>query len=90
MMIGALFDMIGGWKQVKATAGFSYEISRNGKRRIVPIEGYRTRGLADQQWVDSGVFADDGLSERFRNFSYTPSRQPKRTRLAKVDFALNG
>ena len=89
-MIGALFDLIGGWKEVRASQGFSYQIARNGKRRVVPIEGYNNRGLADLQWVDSGTFADDGLSERFRNFSHEPNKnKPKRKRLAKVDFALN-
>ena len=88
-MIGQLFDLIGGWREVRASMGFSYQVSRNGRRRIVPIEGYRTRGLADEQWVETGTFADDGLSERFRDFSYVPPKQPKRVRLAKVDFALN-
>ena len=88
-MIGHLFDWIGGWREVRASMGFSYQVSRNGKRRIVPIEGYRKRGLADQQWVETGTFADDGLSERFRDFSYVPPRQPpKRARLAKADLAL--
>ena len=88
-MIGQLADLIGGWKEVRASMGFSYQVSRNGKRRIVPIEGYRSRGLADQQWAETGVFADDGLSERFRDFSYVPPKQPKRVRPSKVDFALN-
>ena len=89
-MIGALFDLIGGWKEVRASQGFSYQVARNGKRRVVPLEGYKNRGLADLQWVDSGTFADEGLSERFRNFSYEPNNnKPRRQRLAKVDFALN-
>jgi hypothetical protein len=86
-MLWALIDLIGGWKQVRASAGFAYQMSRTGKRRIVPIEGYRTRGLRDEQWVHSGVFADDGVSERFRDFSYQQSRKPKRARPAKMDFA---
>lgn len=88
-MIGQLADLIGGWKEVRASMGFSYQVSRNGRRRVIPIEGYRKRGLADEQWVASGVFADDGLSERFRDFSYVPPKQPKRIRPSKVDFALN-
>ena len=89
-MIGQLFDFLGGWREVRASMGFSYQVSRNGKRRVVPIEGYRKRGLADHQWVETGTFADDGLSERFRDFSYVPPNKPKkRQRLAKVDFALN-
>lgn len=88
-MIGQLFDLLGGWKEVRASMGFSYQVARSGKRRVVPIEGYRKRGLADVQWVETGTFADDGLSERFREFSYIPSNKPKRVRPAKIDFALN-
>jgi hypothetical protein len=89
MMIASLFDLLGGWRDVRASGGFSYQVSRSGKRRIVPIEGYRKRGLADHQWVDTGTFADDGLSERFRDFSYQPPKTPKRARPAKADFVLN-
>jgi hypothetical protein len=88
-MIGSLMDLIGGWREVRACAGYSYQQSRKGKRRIVPIEGYRKRGLLDQQWVETGMFAEERIStERFRGFEHTP-RPPKRKRLAKVDFALN-
>ena len=88
-MIGQLIDLIGGWREVRTSMGFSYQIARNGRRRIVPIEGYRTRGLADEQWVATGTFADDGLSERFRDFSFVTSKRPTRPRLAKKDFLLN-
>ena len=87
-MIGQLIDLIGGWRQVRASMGFAYQVSRNGKRRIIPIEGYRKRGLADEQWIATGTFADDGLSERFRDFSYVPPREPRRSRLAKRNFAV--
>jgi len=89
-MIGTLFDFIGGWREVRAYAGFSYQASRKGKRRIVPIEGWRNRGLPDEHWVETGVFADDRLSvEKFRDYQHVTSRTPpKRQRLAKADFAL--
>ena len=87
-MLGQLMDLIGGWREVRASMGFSYQVSRSGKRRIVPIDGYRRRGSADEAWVLTGTFADDGLSERFRNFSYVPRSQPKRVRKAKMDFAV--
>ena len=87
-MIGQLMDLLGGWREVRASMGFSYQIARSGKRRIVPIDGYRKRGLADESWVATGTFADDGLSERFRDFSYVPPRRPRRERPAKRDFAL--
>lgn len=88
-MIGQLMDLIGGWREVRASMGFSYQIARNGRRRIVSIDGYRRRGLADESWIATGTFADDGLSDRFRDFSYVPPAQPKRLRKAKLDFALN-
>src|SRR4051812_31191840 len=50
-MIGQLFDLLGGWKELRATGGFSYQVSRNGKRRVIPIEGYRNRTVADHGWV---------------------------------------
>ena len=86
-MIASIFDLIGGWRQVKAYAGYSYQVSRRGRRRVVPIEGYRKRGLADMQWVETGRFAEDGLAERFKNYQHQ-GRPPKRKRLAKVDIAL--
>ena len=43
------------------------------------------------------MFADEKVSERFRNFSLDmtektarPKNKPKRVRLAKRDFAING
>ena len=88
-MIGTLFDLIGGWREVRTSAGFSYQVSRKGKRRVVPIEGWRNRGLPDEHWVETGVFADDRLSvERFRDYQHVASRKPKRERLAKMDLAL--
>ena len=91
-MIGQLIDLIGGWREVRASMGFSYQVSRGGRRRVVAIDGYRRRGVADEQWVETGTFADDGLSERFRDFSYVPrvDSQRKRARLAKRDFAVKG
>ena len=87
-MIGALFDLIGGWREVRTSQGFSYQVSRNGKRRIVPIEGARNAGLADLQWLETGVFGDVEVSRRFRDFVYRPSNKPKRQRLAKADAVL--
>ena len=91
-MIRPLFDLLGGWREVRASMGFSYQVSRGGRRRIVAIDGYRRRGVADEQWVATGTFADDGLSARFRDFSYEPAKanKPQRVRLAKRDFAVKG
>src|SRR5438105_4375228 len=69
-MITSLMDLIGGWREVRVCGGFSYQISRNGKRRVVSIEDYRKPHEADQQWVETGTFTDDGVSRRFREFSF--------------------
>jgi len=88
-MFNLFWDLLGGWKQVRAYAGFSYQMSRKGKRRIVPIEGYRNHGLADNDWIETGKFADDRLAARFGGYIHNPTKKPpKRQRLAKVDFAL--
>jgi hypothetical protein len=87
-MLGSLVDLINGWRQVRCFQGFSYEVSRNGKRRVVPIDGYLKRGTPDMRWVKTGRFAEEKLFEMFRNFSYAPSLKETRQRLAKRDFAL--
>ena len=87
-MIESLIDLFGGWKQVRCFQGFSYEVSRGGKRRVVPIEGYLRRGVPDTRWVKTGQFAEEKLFEQFKNFSYAPTPNQVRERLAKRDFAL--
>jgi hypothetical protein len=88
-MFGQLMHLLGGWREIRASGGFSYQVSRGGRRRVVPIEGYRNRTVADQGWVATGTFADDGISERFRNFSYRPRPgAPRRERPSRVDFGL--
>lgn len=75
-MLDSLFNVFEGWREVRAMQGFSYQVSRSGKRRIVPIEGYRTRGEQDEAWLASGNFSSDALAERFKN--YAIDRSPKR------------
>lgn len=87
-MIDSLMDLIGGWKQVRCFQGFSYEVSRGGKRRVVPIEGYLRRGVPDTRWVKTGEFAEEKLHEQFKNSSLAPMPKQTRERLAKRDFAL--
>jgi hypothetical protein len=70
-MLWALLDLFGGWKTIRARAGFIYQVSRGGKRRIVPIEGWRKPGLRDEGWVVTGRFADDLIVSKYGDFHVT-------------------
>ena len=78
-MITSLMDLIGGWRESRTTGGFSYQISRNGKRRVVSVDDYRNIKDADDQWLETGTFTDDGVSRRFREYSFQPPA-PRRKR----------
>jgi len=77
-MIGSLFDMIGGWRTVRSRAGFIYQESRGGKRRIVPIEGWRKPGLRDEEWVTTGRFADDQIVKQYGHFHVSEHHRRER------------
>ena len=68
-MISFLTDLVGGWRETRTQQGFSYQISRNGKRRVVPVEDYGRRGEVDLQWLDTGEFSDEKIHRKFRNYS---------------------
>ena len=70
-MLWALFDMFGGWKTIRARSGFMYQVSRGGKRRIIPIEGWSKPGLRDEGWVLTGRFADDLIVGKYGKFNVT-------------------
>ena len=81
-MLDSLFNVIEGWREVRAMQGFSYQVSRNGKRRVVPIEGYLTRGEQDDAWVATGKFYSDALCERFKNYTLDAPRRGSRSSAA--------
>ena len=67
-MLWQLIDIIGGWREVRSRGGFSYQVSRGGKRRIVPIENWIKKGLRDEGWLETGQFADDQVVSRYGDF----------------------
>ncbi len=77
-MLGSLFDAIGGWRTVRERSGFSYQESRGGKRRIVPVEGWSKPGLRDEGWVTTGQFADDAIVGRYGDFNIAQHNLRKR------------
>jgi hypothetical protein len=79
-MLDSLFDMIGGWRTVRARGGFTYQESRGGKRRIVPIEGWSKPGLRDEQWIETGRFADDQIVKRYGHFHLADHHRDRRAR----------
>jgi len=79
-MLGSLIDLIGGWRTVRARGGFVYEESRSGKRRIVPIEGWRKPGLRDERWLGTGRFADDEIVKQYGHFHVSEHHLRRRPR----------
>ena len=70
-MISFLTDLVGGWRELRTQQGFSYQISRTGKRRVVPVEDYGRRGEVDFTWLESGEFSDEKVHRKFRNYNLT-------------------
>ena len=84
-MLSFISDLLGGWKELRTSQGYSYQVSRSGKRRVVPVEDYGRRGLVDEDWLRTGEFGDVALSRKFRNYNLPRSRnQPKRRALQAV------
>ena len=80
-MLWQLIDLIGGWREVRSRAGFSYQVSRGGKkRRIVPIEDWLKKGLKDEGWLDTGVFADDKIVDGYGDFHVSEHHKTQRHR----------
>ena len=76
-MLSALWEMIGGgWREVRIHQGQSYQLHRSGRRRVVPVDGYRTRGMPDQGWVETGEWSDGKLADRYRDYLLGSERKP--------------
>jgi hypothetical protein len=76
-MFSALWDLIGGgWKECRSSQGYSYQVHRSGKRRVVPIEGWRVRGVADEEWVLTGKWSDENHSQRYRDYTLSSAKKP--------------
>ena len=68
-MISFLTGLVGGWRELRTYQGYSYQINRAGKRRVVPVEDYGRRGTIDELWVNTGEFSDEKIHRKFRNYN---------------------
>jgi len=76
-MISFLTDLVGGWRETRTFQGFSYQVNRNGKRRVVPVEDYGRRGEVDLGWLDTGEFSDERMHRKFRNHTLIGAARKK-------------
>jgi hypothetical protein len=81
-MISFLSDLIGGWREVRVSQGYSYQVNRAGERRAVPVEDYGRRGDIDEDWIKTGEFADAQIHRRFRNYNLTKELRAARLQTA--------
>ena len=68
-MISFLSDLIGGWREVRVSQGYSYQVNRAGERRAIPVEDYGRRGDIDEEWLESGEFSDERIHRKFKNYN---------------------
>jgi hypothetical protein len=71
-----LLTVIGGWKQVRHVGGYSYQMSRWGRRRIVQEPGFKHYGDRDEHWLSTGHWSEEEVKGRFKRKDYiaTPRR----------------
>jgi hypothetical protein len=81
-MISFLSDLIGGWREVRVSQGYSYQTNRVGERRAIPVEDYGRRGDIDEDWLATGEFSDERIHRRFRNYNLRKERRAARLRAA--------
>ena len=67
-MLSFLNDLVGGWRETRTLQGYSYQVSRTGKRRVVPVDNYGRRGEIDHEWLATGEFSDAQMHRRFKNY----------------------
>jgi hypothetical protein len=68
-MLTCLAKILLGWKELRTSQGYSYQISRTGKRRVVPVADYGRRGQVDEIWLLTGTWGDEAMTTRFRNYT---------------------
>ncbi|CAN5668940.1 hypothetical protein BH09PLA1_BH09PLA1_29690 [soil metagenome] len=76
-MISFITDLVGGWRELRTQQGFSYQINRSGKRRVVPVQDYGRRGTIDDVWMRTGEFADEKIHRKFRNHTLVSAPRGK-------------
>ncbi len=78
-----LDDLLGGWKETRAIQGFSYQVARDGRRRIVPIEDYGRRTSPDAEWLLTGQFEDERMQRRFRDYNLAAKARKRMERKSR-------
>jgi hypothetical protein len=73
-MLDFFYDLVTGWTEVRSQQGYSYQQSRGGKRRVVPVENYGRRGEIDEKWLETGEFTDEQVHKQFRNYNLSNKR----------------
>jgi len=58
MMFGSLFNLLKGWREVRVLDGYSYQVSRTGKRRALPLHGAKSLAACDDSWLRTGRWSD--------------------------------
>jgi hypothetical protein len=72
-MLSFLENLLEGWREERALQGYSYQVSRSGKRRVVAIDGYRKRGEIDNDWLRTGRWTAQELTGQFKNYNLVSS-----------------
>ena len=63
-----LNTIISGWKQVRHVGGYSYQVSRWGRRRVVREPGFKHYGERDEHWLRTGHWAEEAMKGEFKQY----------------------
>ena len=69
--MGWLSILFPGWKQLRHIGGFSYQVSRSGRRRIVREPGFKHYGERDEQWLLTGHWSEEQMRGHFKELIAT-------------------
>lgn len=83
-MMNFLNDLLSGWRVLRTSQGYSYEVSRSGERRVVPVEDYGRLGEIDSHWIATGEFIEETMRRGYRKSTFKKSRRRVGTLLAAV------
>ena len=61
-------EWIGGWRQVRHIGGYSYQLSRLGRRRIVREQGFKHYGERDEHWLLTGRWSEEEIRGQFGHY----------------------
>jgi hypothetical protein len=69
-----LIETFAGWKQVRHVGGFSHQVSRWGRRRIVREPGFKQYGERDEHWLLTGCWSEEQVKGQFKQLIAMPRR----------------